>query len=170
MMKRVMVVLCMLFVIVAVVMFPVVALAEAVPAAPAAAPTTAENVLSAIWGFLNSGIGITAIAVVIVWILSKSAKAQTLWKTYEGDVIAGVRYAEKLTENGVPASGKAKLNAALQYVINVIEASENRRLTDSEQQNLLQGIQVTHNALDAQDVLTAAPGEAPIAAMPDPNS
>jgi type II secretory pathway component PulF len=145
-----MIVLCVLLMVVAMAMVPTVAMAQGSGAGTAASGTSS---LTVIWDFLNSAFGISCVAVAVIWLLNKLYSRQPLWKQYEGDVIAAVRYAEKVTEGGQPASAEAKLNAALQYVVKVVEQVEQRRLTTAETTDLKQGIQMTHNSLDASGVL-----------------
>ena len=160
MMKRVMLVLCVVMLVVAMVMVPAVVFAQGSGTGPAAS-APAGSALTVVWDFLNSAFGVSCIAAAVIWILNMVYAKQPLWKQYEGDVIAAVRYAEKVTEGGAPASAEAKLNAALQYVVKIVEQVQQRRLSTDEVNSLKQGIQVTHNSLDASGVLepgTAAGG------------
>jgi hypothetical protein len=156
-MRRALRVLCVLMLVVAVVFAPVAAFAQGTGSAPA----STAGFGTVVWDFLNSAFGISCVAVAVIWLLNKLYAKQPIWKQYEGDVIAAVRYAEKLTEGSAPASAEAKLNAALQYAVKIIEQVEQRRLSADEVNTLKQGIQVTHNSLDASGVLepgTAAGG------------
>ncbi len=145
-------VLFVVMIVVAVVFAPVAAFAQGTGSAPAASASSVSP-LTVVWDFLNSAFGISCVAVAVIWLLNRVYAKLPLWKQYEGDVIAAVRYAEKITEGGQPASAEAKLNAALQYVVKVVEQVEQRRLTTTETNDIKQGIQVTHNSLDASGVL-----------------
>ncbi len=150
-MRKALRVLCVLMLVVVVVFAPVAAFAQGTGGASAA--SAAPGFGTVVWDFLNSAFGISCVAVAVIWILNKVYAKQPLWKQYEGDVIAAVRYAEKVTEGGVPASAEGKLNSALQYAVKIIEQVEQRRLSADEVNALKQGIQVTHNSLDASGVL-----------------
>ena len=106
------------------------------------------NVLQILWSAVNSPIGITVIAAIVLWLLNKLYANHSLWQRYEGTIIAAVKFAEKHIPNNTPNKAIAKLDTALQYVIKVYEDVVNRRATNTEIASLREGIQIKHSELE----------------------
>ncbi len=97
---------------------------------------------------VNSPAVSVAIASLVVYLLNRLYAKKPAWKKYEGTVISAIRYAEKAIPDGSANKSAARLDAALKYALNVIEIREKRIVTDSERAEIIEGIQVTHNAME----------------------
>jgi hypothetical protein len=137
---------------------PAVALAQAAPdvAQPPSAVAPA-GFWASVWVFLNSAFGITlsaTIALAVLGVLSTRVPALTkLLTTYRGDIIAGIKFAEKTIPDTTPNKSLARLDAALKYVIAVIEETERRDVTPVERAALKSQISVVHDDLSATGTL-----------------
>ncbi|MFQ5419717.1 MAG: hypothetical protein ACE5EY_05075, partial [Anaerolineae bacterium] len=49
------------------------------------------------------------------------------WAAFEGAIISGVKFAEKQVPDGTPNKGRARLDAALKYVLKVYEEAKGRK-------------------------------------------
>lgn len=112
-----------------------------------------KMIVSAVWGLVNSPVGITVMAGIVLWILNRIYAAKPTWAKYEGAIISAVRFAEKQIPDDSASPGVNRLDRALQQVLMVFAAVEKRRATEAEEQSLVEGIQVIHNDLDAEGVL-----------------
>ena len=77
--------------------------------------------MSGFWEFMNSELGITIIAGIVLFILGKVFTAKPKWKVYfdkyKPILMRGVKFAEKQIPDDIPNKAKARLDAALKYVI-----------------------------------------------------
>jgi len=110
-------------------------------------------ILTAVWGFLNSPVGITAVAGVVLLILNRIYAKKPLWQTLEGTIIGAVKTAEKAIPDDAENAGMKRLDYALKYVLSIYEEVVKRRATDQEQAAIRDGIQVVHDRLDASGTL-----------------
>jgi len=115
---------------------------------------TWQAVLETIWNALNSPIGITAVAAIVAWALGRLFAARPAWAKYQGAIISAVRYAEKEIPDDAPNRALRRFDAALRYVLKVIEEVENRRPTAQEIASVREGIRIVHNGLDVKGVLS----------------
>ena len=97
---------------------------------------------------LNSPIGITAVAGVILFGLNKLYAKNPKWRKYEGSLIAAVKYAEKAIDDKTENKGLRRLDAALDYAIKVLETTEKKRVSKKVIADLKEGIQLTHHKLE----------------------
>jgi hypothetical protein len=98
---------------------------------------------------LNSPAVSVAIASLVVYLLNRLYAKKPAWKKYEGTVISAIRYAEKAIPDGTANKSAARLDTALKYALNVIEIREKRILTDVEKAEISEGIQITHDRMEA---------------------
>jgi len=79
------------------------------------------TILTSLWTFLNSPLGITIVVAVLSWILGKLFTAKPAWKTYVVKygplLMQAVKYAEKEIKDDNPNKGLARLDSALKYVL-----------------------------------------------------
>lgn len=61
-----------------------------------------ENVLNVVWSIVNSPVGITVIASIVLWLLNKVYASKPLWQQYEGVIISGIKFAEKNIPDDYP--------------------------------------------------------------------
>lgn len=101
-----------------------------------------------IWDILNSPAVITALAALFLYVLNKIYTKKPLWKKYEGTVISAIRYAEKAIPDDAENKSLARLDAALNYALEIIEKTEKRVTTDKERAEIKDGISVIHNAIE----------------------
>ena len=113
-----------------------------------------ETILQSVWELLNSPVGIAAIAGMVLWLLNRLYAAKPAWAKYEGTIIAAVRQAEKAIDDNTPNKSMARLNNALQYVLRIYEQVEGKSASDSVKAELAEGIQILHNELQSDGVLS----------------
>ena len=92
------------------------AIAEAVADAP-----TGPSLAQLLWAFVNSPLGLTAVAGAVLFILSKVFLSKPQWKVlveqYGPSFLAAVKYAEKQIPDDTPNKGLARLDEACKYLI-----------------------------------------------------
>jgi len=113
-----------------------------------------QAILGVIWSALNSPMSITAVAGIVLYLLNRLYAAKPAWAQYEGAIISAVRFAEKEIPDDVSNKGMARLDQALKYVLSTFEQVNGRRATQKETAALKDGIQIVHNELDAEGVLS----------------
>ena len=88
-----------------------------------------KDVLDWVWTQLNTPSGIALIAAVWSWVMAKLFTSKPKWKQYydqyKGHMVAAVKYAEKQIPDDTENKSARRADAALQYVIGVIAASQN---------------------------------------------
>ena len=124
-----------------------------------------NTILSGIWTFLNSGIGVAIVWAALVgfflFLASKFNPLQEKWKQYEGSIITGIKLAEKQIPDDTPNSGLAKLDSALRFVLNAYaEANNGKKPSDALVEQIKQGIQIKHSELDRWGGLESKKGAA----------
>ena len=100
--------------------------------------------MNMLWVFINSPFGIT----IVVGIFANVIAMKPLWKRYEGTIIAAIKYAEKLIPDDTENKSKARLDAALKYVLEIFERVNQRSITEKEKHELIEGINLTHDKID----------------------
>ena len=113
-----------------------------------------QAILGVIWAALNSPMGITAVAGVVLYLLNRLYAAKPAWAQYEGAIISAVRFAEKEIPDDAPNKGLRRLDEALRYVLRVFHEANKREPTKTEAMALREGVQIVHNELDAEGVLS----------------
>lgn len=117
-----------------------------------------NSLLTALWTFANSSLGLLLAATLALWLLNRLYLKKPIWKKYEGTIIAAVKWVEKQIPDATANASAAKLDMALKYVLRVHEATVNRTTTAKELGELTEGIQIIHADLEAESVLKAANG------------
>jgi hypothetical protein len=109
----------------------------------------AETIFTA----LNSPIIIAALAGLLLWSLNKLYASRPGWARYEGSIISAIKFAEQKIPDTVESKGLRRLDAALKYVTQVYEEANGRRASNKVVADLKEGIQLTHNKLEAEGTL-----------------
>jgi hypothetical protein len=117
-----------------------------------------ETIFALIWTFLNSPIGMTLVVSALGAILGKIYLSKPLWKKYEGVVISAVKMAEKAVPDGSENKAVARTDAALKYIIKVLEES-GKKVKSKEIAELTSGIAIVHDELVLSETLTPAKAE-----------
>jgi len=112
-----------------------------------------QNILNLIWNALNTPAGITVMAGVFLWLLNRIYDKKPAWLSYEGAIISAIKFAEKEIPDGSPNKGLSRLDAALKYAVKVYEESSRKRATYKIKSSLREGIQITHDKLEAKGTL-----------------
>jgi hypothetical protein len=112
-----------------------------------------KAVIEAVWQLMNSPVGITAVAGLVLWALNRLYTKRPAWKRYEGTIISAVKAAEKAIPDDTPSKSAKRLDAALRYVLRVYEEVEGRRPTKAEVAELTEGINITHQRLEEAGTL-----------------
>lgn len=114
------------------------------------------SVLTGLWAFLNTPLGLLIVASLTVLVLNRLYLKKPIWKKYVGTLIAGVKWAEKQIPDDTENKSAAKLDAALQYVLRVHEATARRAATTKEIGEFTEGVQIIHADLEAGSSLKSA--------------
>ena len=114
----------------------------------------AETIFNTIWTLLNSPLGITAVAGLLLWLLNKLYASKPGWAKFEGAIISGIKFAEKeIIPDDTSSKGLKRLDSALKYVIKVHEEATGKRASSKVIADIREGIQITHNTLEAAGTL-----------------
>ena len=113
----------------------------------------AETILNTIWTLLNSPLGITAVAGLLLWLLNRLYASKPGWAKFEGAIISGIKFAEKEIGEDSSSKGLKRLDSALKYVIKVHEEATGKRASSKVIADIREGIQITHNTLEAAGTL-----------------
>ena len=109
--------------------------------------------METLWNILNQPVVITVIAGLVLWALNKVYAKKPAWQAFEGTIIAGIKYAEKQIDDKTPNKSLARLNSAMQYVLDVYEQVNGKRPTADVENELREGIQIIHAELEGQGSL-----------------
>ncbi len=112
-----------------------------------------EAVLKVVWEVVNSPAGIAFLAGVLLWSLNKLYAKKPAWAAFEGAIISAVKFAEKQVPDGTESKGLARLDEALKYVVSVYEQARGKQPSAKVVANLKEGIQITHDKLEAAGTL-----------------
>ena len=110
---------------------------------------TLQAVLSLVWSFLNSPVGIAAVASLALYLLTRLYAVRPGWRQYEGTIIAAVKYAEAAIPDDAPDKGVRRLDAALKYVLRVYEERQGAPADPATRAELTEGIQIVHSDLES---------------------
>ena len=113
-----------------------------------------EAILKLVWEVVNSPAGIAFMAGVLLWSLNKLYAKKPAWVAFEGAIISAVKFAEKSVPDGTESKGLARLDAALKFVVKVYEDARGRKPSAKVAANLKEGIQITHDKLEAAGTLS----------------
>ena len=114
-----------------------------------------SSILTALWTFFNSPLGIAIVAGVLLWILNKKFGPE-LWKKYAGTLVAAVKWAEKQIPDDTENKGAARLDCALKYVLRIHEDMTGRTAKAKEIASFTEGLQIIHADLEGTGSLKKA--------------
>ena len=113
-----------------------------------------ETILTGLWQALNSVPGVVLMAGLLGWLLTRLYSIRPAWEAYEGTIISAIKHAEKAIPDDVPNKGLARLDEALRYVLKVYaETHRGQQPSDALANDLREGIQITHDRLEARGTL-----------------
>lgn len=112
-----------------------------------------ELIGTLVWAALNSPVGVTTVAGVVLWLLNKLYRAKPAWQAFEGSIIRAVQWAEREIPDETENKHMRRANLALQYVLKAYERLTGHRATQRMQEELAQGIEVVHADLESAGVL-----------------
>jgi hypothetical protein len=110
---------------------------------------TLDLVLTNLWIFLNSAIGLTLVGSLVLFALNKMYAAKPAWKKYEGSIIAAIKYAEKAVPDDVQDKSMQRLDTALKYILTVYAQRTGTAASDATIAIFKEAIQVKHAELEA---------------------
>jgi len=108
-----------------------------------------NGIWQVIWNVLNSPAVIAVLAGGLLIVLNRLYAAKPTWQAFEGTIIAAVKWAEKEIPDDTPNKAFNRLNAALNYVLNVYEQARGKPADAKTQAELREGIQIVHAELEA---------------------
>lgn len=114
----------------------------------------AQTIFLMLWAFANSPIGVTLVSGVFLFLLNRLYAAKPGWAKFEGVIISAVQYAEKAIPDNTENRGMARLDAALQYVVNVHQQATGGTLKGGKVAEIKEGIQIIHDQLSEKGTLT----------------
>jgi len=100
-----------------------------------------------VMSIVNSPMAITLIAGIVIMLLNKLYAKKPTWKKYEGTIISAVKYAEKAIADDTDNKSMRKLDAALNYVVDVYEEVEKKKASKKTIIELKEAIAVKHEEL-----------------------
>ena len=110
--------------------------------------------LNTIWDLINSPIGISVVAGALLWALNKLYAAKPAWAAYEGTIVSGIKFAEKMVPDDTPNKASTKLNTAINYVLKVYEnTNKGKKPSKKLRDSIVQGIQLKHESLEEKGTL-----------------
>lgn len=115
-----------------------------------------EFVLESIYIVFNSAVGTAVIVgltlLALTWVTDKLFLSEPKWKKYQGTIVSGVKFAEKNATDG--DSSQSKLRAAMRFVLSdYADCHRGKRPSRKLREEIRQGIQITHAALERQGLL-----------------
>ncbi len=115
-----------------------------------------DAVLNAIWTFLNSPLGITAVAAVVLYLLKRARERYPAWMDWEGSIIEAVKLAEKNIPDDADNKSLRRFNDALVYVLKVYQEANGKMPSEQERREIEEGIRLKHAELEATGALDKA--------------
>lgn len=113
-----------------------------------------DSILTGLWQIVNSVPAIMAMAVLLGWVLTKLYAIRPAWEAYEGTIISAIKHAEKAVPDDSPNKAVVRLDEALRYVLKVYaETNRGEQPPDAVLSELREGIQITHDRLEARGTL-----------------
>lgn len=101
-----------------------------------------------IWDLANSPAFVAIIVSGVVYLLNRLYAKKPGWARYEGTIIAAIRYAEKAIPDDAERKSLQRLDAALKYVLDVIEERERRVTSAVERAAITEAIQIIHDRIE----------------------
>ena len=112
-----------------------------------------EKILSLIWSILNTGPGTVFIAGIIISVLTWVYRKKPGWEAFEGTLITVIKWAEKAVPDETENAGLKRLDLAFEKAIKIYEEVTKKRASAKIKQELKEGIQITHAALETSGAL-----------------
>ena len=102
---------------------------------------------------INSAFGFAMLWAAMVafffWLASRFNPFQEKWREWEGSIITAIKLAEKQIPDGTPSGGLAKLDHALQFVLDAYaQANSGKEASAALVEQFKQAIQIKHAELD----------------------
>lgn len=110
------------------------------------------EVVEMIWALANTSAGLVFLAGVLIYILNRLYAKHPAVRKYEGYLIAGIKHAEKVIPDDTENKALAKLDAALDYAIKLIEAKEKVELGKKAKAALAAEIPTIHHRIDGPEM------------------
>ncbi len=108
-----------------------------------------DAVLNAIWTFLNSPLGITAVAAVVLYLLKRARERYPAWMDWEGSIIEAVKMAEKHIPDDAENKSLRRFNDALAYVLRIYQEVNGKMPSEKQRREIKEGIRLKHAELEA---------------------
>lgn len=105
------------------------------------------------WTAVNSPVGISVIAAVVLMLLNRLYAKKPAWRKFEGTIVAAVKGAEKLIPDETESKGLKRFDQALKTVLEIYKKVEGKRPSEKVEAELAEGISLVHNKLEAEGVL-----------------
>ena len=106
------------------------------------------ELLKMVWAAMNQPAALVVIGGGVIMVMNAIFAKKPTWKVYAekyaGTLFAAVRYAEKAIPDDVDNKSVARLDAALKYMVKVIEATEGKAPTAKEEAALAEAVQMAH--------------------------
>jgi hypothetical protein len=114
---------------------------------------TLDLVLTNLWVFLNSNIGLTVVGMIFLFAMNKLFTAKPAWKKfldqYAGTFIAAIKWAEKAVPDDCQDKSVRRLDAALKYFLVVYHQTTGKTPTPALELIIKEALQVKHAELEA---------------------
>jgi len=117
-----------------------------------------DAALRATWTFLNSPLGITAVAALALYLLKKARQRYPAWEDWEGTIVEAVKHAEKAIPDDAENKSLRRFDHALAYVLRVYHEANDRMPPAWERRDIEEGIRLKHAELEATGALNSKPG------------
>jgi len=108
-----------------------------------------DATLDAIWTFLNSPLGITAVAAVALYLLKRARERYPAWMDWEGTIVEAVKHAEKAIPDDAENKSLRRFNDALAYVLRVYQETGGGTPPARQRREIEEGIRLKHAELEA---------------------
>lgn len=112
-----------------------------------------SKTLLVIWSAMNSPLGITFVAGIVLWLLNRLYSAKPKWRLFEGTIVAAIKWAEKEIPDGTKNKSMQRLDAALRYTIDIYEKTQKKPASEKVKTAMREGIQITQVHLESAGVL-----------------
>ena len=101
------------------------------------------------WTFLNSPLGITAVAAVVLYLLKRARERYPAWMDWEGSIVEAVKLAEKNIPDDADNKALRRFNDALAYVLRVYQEANGKMPPARQRREIEEGIRLKHAELEA---------------------
>jgi len=103
--------------------------------------------------FLNSNLGLMLIVLLGLAFVALIVKWKPKLAKYKGRCVAAIKWAENIIPDGTPNKSLRRLDAALDFMIKVIESREGRKPNAKIIDDIKDTLCLVHNQLEADGVL-----------------